>query len=165
MNLDCNVKPPKQSQHQRLVSAAAPNKQLVDSRSLPLTLFTCFLRIIKAILSRFKQAHLAFPPAAEQPYIRMRDITLFFPLHTVLFVRRHFGNKIFREKITKIMITVRISRDRKPKYPVRCLHSSEGHLHGKTVHTLRKCTTIAGVRSSEGPLKAGTTVHNIAGKV
>ena len=65
MNLDCNFKPPKQSQHQRLMSAAAPNKQLVDSRSLSLTLFTCFLRIVKAILSRFKQAHLAFPPAAE----------------------------------------------------------------------------------------------------
>ena len=67
MNLDCNFKPPKRSQHQRLMSAAAPNKQLVDSRSLSLTLFTCFLRIVKAILStgRFKQAHLAFPPAAE----------------------------------------------------------------------------------------------------
>ena len=29
MNLDCNFKPPKRSQHQRLMSAAAPNKQLV----------------------------------------------------------------------------------------------------------------------------------------
>ena len=65
MNLDCNFKLPKRSQHQRLMSAAAPNKQLVDSRSLSLTLFTCFLRIVKAILSRFKQAHLAFPLAAE----------------------------------------------------------------------------------------------------
>ena len=65
MNLDCNFKPPKRSQHQRLMSAAAPNKQLVDTRSLSLTLFTCFLGIVKAILSRFKQAHLAFPPAAE----------------------------------------------------------------------------------------------------
>ena len=65
MNLDCNFKPPKRSQHQRLMSAAAPNKQLVDSHSLSLTLFTCFLRIVKAILSRFKQAHLAFPQAAE----------------------------------------------------------------------------------------------------
>ena len=65
MNLDCNFKPPKRSQHQRLMSATAPNKQLVDSRSLSLTLFTCFLRIVKAIISCFKQAHLAFPPAAE----------------------------------------------------------------------------------------------------
>ena len=67
MNLNCNFKPPKakRSQHQRLMSAAAPNKQLVDSCSLSLTLFTCFLRIVKAILSRFKQAHLAFPPVAE----------------------------------------------------------------------------------------------------
>ena len=101
MNHDCNFKPPKRSQHQRLVSAAVPNKQLVDSRSLSLTLFTCFLRIVKAILSRFKQAH--FPRRQkigvhdQQPYIRIFDITLFFPLHTVLFVRRHFGNKIFRE--------------------------------------------------------------------
>ena len=63
MNLDCNFKPPRRSQHQRLMSAAASNKQQVDSRSLSLILFTCFLRIVKAILSRFKQAHLAFPPA------------------------------------------------------------------------------------------------------
>ena len=63
MNLDCNFKPPKRSQHQRLMSVAASNKQQVDTLSL--TLFTCFLRIVKAILSRFKQAHLAFPPAAE----------------------------------------------------------------------------------------------------
>ena len=63
MNLNCNFKPPKQSQHQRLMSAAASNKQQVDTRSL--ALFTCFLRIVKAILSRFKQAHLAFPPEAE----------------------------------------------------------------------------------------------------
>ena len=91
MNLDCNFKPRKRNQHQRLVSAAAPNKQLVDSRSLSLTLFTCFLRIVKAILSRFGVHD-------QQPYIRIRDITLFFPLHTVLFVRRHFGNKIYREK-------------------------------------------------------------------
>ena len=65
MNLDCNFKPAKRSQHQQLMSTAAPNKQLVDSRSLSLTLFTCFLRIVKAILSRFKQAHLAFPSTAE----------------------------------------------------------------------------------------------------
>ena len=65
MNLDCNFKPPKRSQHQGLMSAAAPYKQLVDSRSLSLTLFTCFLRIVKAVLSRFKQAHLVFPPGAE----------------------------------------------------------------------------------------------------
>ena len=127
MNLDCNFKPPKRSQHWRLMSAAAPNKQLVDNRSLSLTLFTCFLRIVKAILSWFKQAHLAFPRQQnirvhdQQPYIRIHDITLFFPLHTVLFV-----------KITKIMITIRLSRDRKPKYPVRCprspgVPSSEGH--------------------------------------
>ena len=38
MNLDCNFKPPKQSQHKRLMSAAAPNKELFDSRSLSLTL-------------------------------------------------------------------------------------------------------------------------------
>ena len=63
MNLDCNFKQPKRSQHQRLMSAAASNKQQVDIRSL--TLFTCFLRIVKTILSRFKQARLAFPPAAE----------------------------------------------------------------------------------------------------
>ena len=65
MNLDCNFKPPKRSQHQRLMSAAATNKQLVDSHSLSLTLLDCFMKIVKAILSRFKQAHLAFPPAAE----------------------------------------------------------------------------------------------------
>ena len=64
-NLYCNFKMPKRSQHQRLMSAAAPKKQLVDSRSLSLTFFTCLLRIVKAILSRFKQVHLAFPPAAE----------------------------------------------------------------------------------------------------
>ena len=65
MNLDCNFKLPKakRSQHRRLMTAAASNKQQVDTRSL--TLLTCFLRIVKAILSRFKQAHLAFPPAAE----------------------------------------------------------------------------------------------------
>ena len=89
MNLDCNFKPPRRSQHQRLMSAAASNKQQVDSRSLSLTLFTCFLRIVKAILSRFKQAHLAFPPAAENRGPRPT---------AVLFVRRHFGDKIFREK-------------------------------------------------------------------
>ena len=140
MNLDCNFKPPKRSQHQRLMSAAESNKQLVDSRSLSLTLFTCFLRIVKAILSRFTRPIWHFPRQQkirvhdQQPYIRIRDITLFFPLHAVpvLFVRRHFGNKIFREKITKIIITVRLSRDRKPKYPVRCprspgVPSSEGH--------------------------------------
>ena len=66
MNLDCNFKLPKQSQYQRLMSAAAPNKQLVDTRSLLLTLFTSFLRIVKAILSRFKQAHLAFPPGGRK---------------------------------------------------------------------------------------------------
>ena len=64
MNLDCNFKPPKQSQHQRLMSAAASGKQQVDTHSL--TLFTCFLRIVKAILSRFKHAHLAFPVAENQ---------------------------------------------------------------------------------------------------
>ena len=65
MNLDCNFKPPKakRSQHQRLMSAATSNKQQVDTRSM--TLFTGFLRIVKAILSRFKQAHLVLPPAAE----------------------------------------------------------------------------------------------------
>ena len=53
MNLDCNFKLPKakRSQHWRLMSAAASNKQQVDTRSL--ILFTCFLRIVKAILSRF----------------------------------------------------------------------------------------------------------------
>ena len=65
MNLNCNFKPPKRSQHHRLMSAAAPNKPLIGSRSLSLTLFTCFLRIVKAILSRFEQVHLAFCPAAE----------------------------------------------------------------------------------------------------
>ena len=85
MNLDCNFKPPKRSQHQRLMSAAAPNKQLVDSRPLSLTSFTCFLRIVKAILSRFKQAHLAFPSAAENRGPRLTALYLnsrynvFFP--------------------------------------------------------------------------------------
>ena len=63
MNFDCNFKLPKQSQHQRLMLAAVSNKQQIDTRSL--TLFTCFLIIVKAILSRFKQAHLVYPPAAE----------------------------------------------------------------------------------------------------
>ena len=76
MNLDCNFKPPRRSQHQRLMSAAASNKQQVDSHSFSLTLFTCFLRIVKAILSRFKQAHLAFPPAAEN---RGPRPTAFYP--------------------------------------------------------------------------------------
>ena len=78
MNLDCNFKPPKRNQHQRLMLAAASNKQheQVDSRSLSLTLFTCFLRIVKAILSRFKHAHLAFPPAAEN---RGPRPTAFYP--------------------------------------------------------------------------------------
>ena len=129
VNLDCNFKPPKRSQHQRLMLAAASNKQQVDTCSL--TLFTCFLRIVKAILSRFKQAHLAFHAAAENRGQRIHDRTLFFLLHTALFFCCHF-EKIFREKIMKILITVRLSRDRKPKYPVCCprspgVPSSEGH--------------------------------------
>ena len=62
MNLDCNFKPPKRSQHQQLMSAAASNKQQVDTRSL-----TLFLRIVKAILSRFKQAHLAAENRVPRP--------------------------------------------------------------------------------------------------
>ena len=122
MNLDCNFKPPKRSQHQRLVSAVAPNKQLVDSRSLSLTLFTCFLRIVKAILSRFKLAHLAFPPAAENRG----------PRPTALYLNSRYNVKYLKKKNTKIMITVCLSRDKKPKYPVCCprspgVFSSEGH--------------------------------------
>ena len=68
MNLDCNFKLPKQSQHRQLMLVAASNKQQVDTRSS--TLFTCFLRIVKAILSRFKQVHLSFPPVAENRGLR-----------------------------------------------------------------------------------------------
>ena len=101
MSLDCNFRPPKRSQLQQFMSAATPNKQLVDSCSSSLTLFTCFLIIVKAFLSRFKQAHLAFPPATENRDPRPTALypssryNVFFLLHTVLFVCRHFGNKIF----------------------------------------------------------------------
>ena len=136
MNLDCNFKPPKRSQHQRLMSAAASNKQQVDTHSL--TLFTCFLRIVKAILSMFKHAHLAFPLGRKSGFttnslISESAIEHCFPHYTqrCLYVAI-LEIKYFKKKITKIIITVRLSRDRIPKYPVRCprspgVPSSEGH--------------------------------------
>ena len=133
VSLDSNFKLPKRSQHRRLMSAAESNKQQVDTRSL--TLFTCFLSF-KAILSRFKQAHLAFPPAAENRGPSQKSesaIEHCFSHYTPRCLSvAIFEIKYFEKKITKIMITVRLSRDRKPKYPVRCprspgVPSLEGH--------------------------------------
>ena len=119
MNLDCNFKPPKRSQHQRLMSVATSNKQQVDTHSL--TLFTCFLRIVKAILSRFKHAHGRKSGFMTNSLISESAIEHCFPHYTpcCLYVAI-LEIKYFEKKIMKIIITVRLSRDRIPKYPVRC---------------------------------------------
>ena len=58
MNLGCNL------QTVEAKPATAQNKQHIDTRSL--TLFVYFLRIVKAILIRFKQAHLTFSPGGRK---------------------------------------------------------------------------------------------------
>ena len=120
MNLNCNFKPPKRSQHQRLMSAAASSKQQVDTHSLTL------LRIVNAILSRFKHAHLAFPHGRKSGFttnslISESAIEHCFPHYTPRCLCVDILEiKYYEKKIMKIIITVRLSRDIIPKYPVRC---------------------------------------------
>ena len=79
MNLDCHLQTieAKRSERQRLMSAVTQNKQHVDTHSL--TLFAlCFLRIVKVILSRFKQAQIWGPrPTALYPNPRNNEALLY----------------------------------------------------------------------------------------